>query len=291
MNIEKTVNKYLYKSSVGNLPTDKQGNPIPALLFANAKNDDRFGDLYLFNNFGISGGDTLTSTSEITSHYTENNYSIQDHWAIPPRTYTLNGYIGELIYRPSEEWTNWLQENVTDYLAPLSIISPTVSSYVDSAINLTHQIEANYQKFSKYAENVMRSINSLGVGGSRPKTDTNAMQVYQTLEKLKQNRILVSVYTPYETLEDMAITNITVSGQDNTKYMTNLSITLQEYRTASTLVRQATKEEVTKLIESQASNEVNNGQVTTKEVYRSQLKTTYDSYKRRGNKISRKSSK
>ena len=139
MNIEKTVNKYLYKSSVGNLPTDKQGNPIPALLFANAKNDDRFGDLYLFNNFGISSGDTLTSTSEITSHYTENNYSIQDHWAIPARTYTLNGYIGELIYRPSEEWTNWLQENVTDYLAPLSIISPTVSSYVDSAINLTHQ--------------------------------------------------------------------------------------------------------------------------------------------------------
>ena len=97
---------------------------------------------------------------------------------------------------------------------------------------------------------------------------------YQTLEKLKQNRILVSVYTPYETLEDMAITNITVSGQDNTKYMTNISITLQEYRTASTLVRQATKEEVTKLVESQASNEVNNGQATTKEVYRSQLKTT-----------------
>ena len=62
MNIEKTVNKYLYKSSVGNLPTDRQGNPIPALLFANAKNDDRFGDLYLFNNFGISGGNTLTST-------------------------------------------------------------------------------------------------------------------------------------------------------------------------------------------------------------------------------------
>ena len=50
MNIEKTVNKYLYKSLVGNLPTDKQGNPIPALLFANAKNDNRFGDLYLFNN-------------------------------------------------------------------------------------------------------------------------------------------------------------------------------------------------------------------------------------------------
>ena len=53
----------------------------------------------------------------------------------------------------------------------------------------------------------------------------------------------------------------------------------------------ATKKEVTKLVESQASNEVKNGQATTKEVYRSQLKTTYDSYKKRGNKISRKSSK
>lgn len=274
MNIEKTVNKYLYKSSVGELPTDLQGNPIPALLFANAKNNDKFGDLYLFNNFGISGGDTLTSTSEITTHYTEDNYSIQDHWAIPPRTYTLNGYIGELIYRPSEQWSNWLQENVTDYLAPLSIISPTVSSYVDSAINLTHQIEANYQKFSKYAENIMRSINSLGVGGSISNKDTNAMQVYQTLEKLKQNRILVSVYTPYETLDNMAITNITVNGQENTKYLTNISVTLQEYRTTSTMVRKATSNEVSKLLGSQASSEVNNGQATTKEVYRSQLKTT-----------------
>ena len=36
----------------------------------------------------------------------------------------------------------------------------------------------------------------------------------------------------------------------------------------------ATKEEVTKLVEGQASNEANNRQATTKEVYRSQLKTT-----------------
>ena len=41
----------------------------------------------------------------------------------------------------------------------------------------------------------------------------------------------------------------------------------------------ATKEEVTKLVESQASNEVKNGQATTKEVYRSQLKTTYYNFK------------
>ena len=135
------LNKFLYKSSIGEIPTDNQGNPIPALLFANSSNDDRFGDLYLFNNFGISGGDTLTSTSDITTHYTEDNYAIQDHWAIAPRTYTLNGFIGELIYRPASSWTNWLQDKVMNYLEPLSIISPTVSNYVSSAMNIVHKLK------------------------------------------------------------------------------------------------------------------------------------------------------
>lgn len=258
------LNKLLYKSSIGEIPTDNQGNPIPALLFANSSNDDRFGDLYLFNNFGISGGDTLTSTSEITTHYTEDNYAIQDHWAIAPRTYTLNGYVGELIYRPASSWTNWLQDKIINYLEPLSIISPTVSGYVSSAMNIVHQVEANYQKYSSYAQNIMRNINSWG--GVQSNRKTNAMEVYQTLEKLKQNRILVSVYTPYDTLDNMAITNITMSGQDNTKYMTNISVTLQEYRTASTIVRNASENEVSSLLKSQASDEVNNGQASTKAV-------------------------
>ena len=257
------VSKYLYNDPIGKLPTDSSGQPCPALLFNNSKNSDNFGDIYLFSNFGISGANTITANSDITIHYTEDNLARSDHWALPPVTYILTGFIGEVIYRPSETWTNWLQDKVVDYLDPLNIISPTVSGYVSSAMNVVHELEATYQKYSKYAENIIRTVNNWN-----PKnisTDlTNQAEIYQDLKLLRENRILVDVYTPYETLKDMAILNISMTEVENSKYKSSITITLQEYRDFATKTRQATKNEVASLAQTQQAEEVNKGNAKTK---------------------------
>ena len=252
------LSKYLYSDTLGQIPTDTQGNNMPALLFANGTNDNRFGDIYLFNNFGISGGNTITANSEVTTHYVENNSAYQDHWAIAPIQYTLTGYVGEVIFRPATDWANWIEDNVTDYLAPLSMISPTVSSYVGTAINVTKQIEENYKRYSKYAENLMRTIGNWQ--GVSINSKTNQNNLFENLLTLRDNRMLVDVYTPYKTLKNMAMTSIIMRQADNSKYRSSIEITLQEYREVGTITRKATQDEMAGLAQQQKQEEINHGQ-------------------------------
>lgn len=256
-------NKFLYNEKIGQIPTDYRGNEVPALLFANSSNKLYLGDIYLFSNFGISGGNTINSNSEITNNYVENNSQIQDHWAIAPTTYTLTGFIGEVVYKPARNWDNIniAGNNIQNYLAPLSVISPTVSSYVQTAMNTVHQIEANYQKFSNYARNFLNSINALGGVQS---TQTNVYTIYQELIKLRNARVLVDVYTPYGELKNMAMVSIMMSEDENTKYKSSISITLQEYRDVESYVRLASEGEKKKLVKSeqlaqQTAEEKDNG--------------------------------
>lgn len=252
------IEKYLYSDTLNQIPTDVQGTSVPALLFANGTTNNRFGDIYLFNNFGVSGGNSITANSSITTHYVENNTAYQDHWAIAPIQYTLTGYIGELIFQPSQNWSNWIEENITDYLAPLSMISPTVSSYVDSAINVTRQIEENYKRYSKYAENLMRTVGNWQGVSVNAKTNQNLL--FENLLTLRNNRMLVDVYTPYKTLRNMAMTSIILRQADNSKYRSSIEIGLQEYREVGTITRQASQSEMAGLTQQQRQQEVNHGQ-------------------------------
>lgn len=257
------IQKVLYKDNVGDIPINSKGQEVPALLFSNSKDSTKLGDLYLFDNFGIAGGNTINASSDITTHYVEDNSSIQDHWALAPVTYNLTGFIGEVIYQPPSKMTNWVQNKVTNYLEPLTIISPTVSSYVNSAMNVVHQIETNYQKYSQYAENIVKSFNAMQGITTQP---SNQYNVYQQLKKLRDERILVEIYTPYGILKNMAIINITMTQDENTKYKSSIQVQLQEYRKVSTIVRQATQPEVATLVASQKQAEVNTGQAKGKDV-------------------------
>lgn len=262
MDLYGKTKKYLYNETIGQLPIDNQNNVVPALLFSNSKNSRYFGDMYLFSNFGISGGNTITASSELTNNYVENNSQRQDHWAIHPLTYTLTGYIGEVVYKPASKWSNWLEDKVTNYLEPLSIISPTVSNYVGTAMNTVHQIEANYQKYSKYAENIMNSIDNMA--GKAPIVQSNVHKIFTTLKVLRDSRTLVDVYTPYGTFKDMAMVNISMSEDEKSKYKSKITVTLQEYKSVESYVALATDNEIKQLVKSevvsqQSQEEKNNG--------------------------------
>lgn len=260
--------KFLYNEKIGTFPTDNEGKPTPALLFANSGNKTKFGDMYLFSNFGVAGGNTITARSDITSDYVENNTQRQDHWGIQPITYNLTGYIGEVVYKPANTFTNFVQEKVTNYLEPLEIISPTVSSYVQTAMNTVHQIEANYQKFSKYAENIITSFNNILGRNQGAMYNSNAHMVFSALTALRDNRILVDIYTPYGTYKNMAMTLISISEDEKSKYRWSINVQLQEYREFETWTRMASEGETKKLVQSeqlekQASEEKNIGIANT----------------------------
>ena len=249
---------------------------VPADLFNNATTTNKYGQMYLFQQFGQAKSSGLSKKSQITTHYTEANYAINDHWAVEPLTYKLSGLIGEVIYRPSTNWSNKALARIKNYTAPLSIISPTFDSYTQSAINLTNQVEEVYKR---YVQTAKKAIRSAGLSDSI--STSNQEFVFNQLNTLVDNRQFVTIYTPYGTYDNMAIIDVQIN-QDDTLYMSKLDITLQQWRDTESSSRSATKAEKAELARVQGALASQNGIASTSEVEtnsNSTLKNMVDSGK------------
>lgn len=252
------ANKFINAlSSFGNDTSREKFENTPAVLFNEAVTGSKFPQMLLFSQFGQANTSSLSLTSQITTHYTEDNYHINDHWALEPIKFTLTGYIGEVIYRPSKNWSNKAESAFIDYIKPLGMISPTFDSYTQSAINITNAVEESYRRYEAIAKKALRTI---GLGN--PTKSTNQEYVISQLEKLRENRQLVDIYTPYGIYDSMAIAFIN-ANQENSKYQSSLEIQLQQWRTGESVSRGATKEERSLLAKTQGAVNKQHGIIGT----------------------------
>ena len=250
MTIKTNVSDYINKISKEEINT-------PATLFVKDNDKTKFGNVYIFQKFGIAQADTIKLSSQITTHYMEDNVAAQDHWAITPITYTMSGLIGELIYQPPAAWSSFIEQRFTDYLAPLSVLSPTFDNYTKAAINVVQQIEVSYRRYEQIAKQVMQSF------GKLPTRSSNQEYLIKALKELRDNRQLVSVYTPFGEYDNLAIQDISAT-QNNSKYQANLEIQFIEWRNVSTAARKATKEDMQQFAQIQKAEVEQQGQASTR---------------------------
>ena len=252
-----------YKDKVSNTLTNfydkinSSDEKTGALLFTNATTDNKFGQIYLFSQFGINTGNSFQKKSQITTHYTEENNAINDHWAIEPIQYSLSGLIGEIIYRPSKTWANKVESTIKNYVQPLSVLSPTFDSYTQSVVNLSQAIEESYKRYEQTAKKALRSI---GIGENV--ATCNQKKVAEELNKLVDNRQLIRIYTPYGELSNMAIVSVNIN-QENSKFQSTLEITLQEWKETASETREATEHEKSELAKIQSAVTSSLGQAST----------------------------
>lgn len=239
---------------------------IPAILFTNSTNNNKFGEIYLFSDFGISESNSITINSEITTHYTEENNALNDHWAVQPIQYVLRGLIGEVVYTPPSTFTNFVDTAVGDYLSPIGFLAPTFDTYTSSIINIGQQVEASITRYLDIAKLALNNIK-----GTKTQL-TNQQYVINTLNSLVLNRQLVSIYTPYGIYDGMAIKTVNASQEKN-KFQSSIEITLQQWRTVQTLTRQASAEEKSLLSQFQSATLKEKGQAGTSKIKYSSLKT------------------
>lgn len=202
----------------------QEGDLIGGILFTDTSN----GQIMLFNKFGVCSENSLSLKSDITNHYTEENYWINDHWAINPPQYTLSGLIGELIYTVP----NGLADKIEALygktgLGLLSVISPTLGSYTSGVLNIARKVESVVNKYTNIAKQGLSKINKTL---SRGINKTNQRKVLDNLENLMNNRVLVNVYTPYGLYKDLAIIAINIRQSQDTKFVSNVEITFQKWR-------------------------------------------------------------
>lgn len=183
--------------------------------------------------FDVEGEATVRLQSDITDHYTESNSAIQDHIAIRPKTVTLKNYVGELVFR---------LDNSTDTPLQKAVQKLTVlNSYLPALSKATAQAKKIFESgLSKTTLNNLTSISIndvadlWGVVKNLTPPTTRQAQAYMFFKALQEQKILVSLQTPFEFMTNMAIESVIPYQGESTKDMSDFTITLKEMRFAQT---------------------------------------------------------
>lgn len=111
--------------------------------------------VYLFT---YLSDETLSVEADITDNWVETNYSVQDHIALKPRIIRLRGFVGETVYKGSNDFNKYIQNQILKHpllsqtiskCEPLISFIPTLGSYTQSAINLVGQVESSFNRYKE----------------------------------------------------------------------------------------------------------------------------------------------
>ena len=177
--------------------------------------------------FDFLGEEEVTIESEITDHYVEDNYAIQDHIAQKPIRYIAKGYVGELV----NLFPNSLLSILTTVqsLDAVDIFKPVFSAQANQVYN---QIAAEGNQIV----NVIGQAKSLYDLISGVSTTANKQQnAFNAFINFWQNRTSCTIETPWGVLYSMYVERITPTQQENTQIITEFTVTFKQIRLTTTL--------------------------------------------------------
>lgn len=172
--------------------------------------------------FDIIDDETINFESDITDHYVEANYAIQDHIAQRPLRFTLKGFAGEL--------TDFFSKNSLDLLNAIQTLG--------SVAGLNPPFAAQAAQVYADAAGVVSQVNQYIQQVSNLKnvfTDTNTSSTKQQLGyryffKLWQTRQVCVIETPFEIFESMVIERVQVTQRGDTKEVSDFEVTFKQIR-------------------------------------------------------------
>lgn len=177
--------------------------------------------------FQIVGDESVSLQSDITDHYVEDNSAKQDHIAIRPKTLTISGFIGELNNVVPEILET--PKEALDRLSVLDAYLPSITNTARRAFNVATQIYSLSQKIK----------NSVSVGlGIQIRTKQE--QAFSELAQHHALRTTFYVSTPFGQFSDMIIQSITATQAQDTKSLSDFTVTFKELRTTATKLTNVT---------------------------------------------------
>lgn len=177
----------------------------------------------------IVGDETLTADCDVTDHYVESNQPYQDQITLKPKTYTISGEVGELV---------WYQRNaISQELGQVAQKLEGVMSFLPIRSKGFNQMKKTIMKASQWVDTASNAISKLSsligtVDGER-RPLTNQEQAYMYLLYLRDGRSPITVKTPWGYLVDYVITNLEFKQPKETKDKSLITITFKEFRTVS----------------------------------------------------------
>lgn len=176
--------------------------------------------------FDFVGEEEITLESEITDHYVEDNYAIQDHIAQKPIKYVAKGYIGELFnIFPS---TSLSILTAVQTLEAIPGLEPVFSAQANQVYN-DLSIQGNA------LVNVVTQTKSFAELISNAGTTANKQEyAYSQFLNFWKLRIPCYIETPWVVLFDMYVERITPMQPENTNIISEFTVTFKQLRFANT---------------------------------------------------------
>jgi hypothetical protein len=221
--------------------------------------------------FDIEGETTANLSAEITDHYLEDNSAIQDHIAIRPKKVTLKSYVGELVYREDDSTDTFFQK-VVQKLTTLVAYRPSIARAAQQAIDVFKEGKiSDFSLDNITLETVNKTTDYWAFVKNLGPNQSRQQRAYLYFKALMEGKFLVSVQTPFEFMNNMAIESIVAIQSEDSRFISDFSITLKEIRTVSILnvaadatryvTREGTAEEINQgrgLFQNQSLNNLGN---------------------------------
>jgi len=187
---------------------------IPGLATPTSSNDP-----YVFN---YEGENAFSFESDITDSYIESNSAIQDHIALKPETFKVQGFVGELNDILPIGPANTIKQ-LQSKLVVLSAYAPSVSV---AALEIINEAILAEEVAVKLAASALQTLSTAIGGGLKTQQSYYFNQFYLAW----QNRTLFTIQTPWTILSDMAIQSVQAIQDESTRMVTDFEITFKAMR-------------------------------------------------------------
>jgi hypothetical protein len=190
--------------------------------------------------FDVEGETSITLSADITDHFLEDNVAIQDHIGIRPQRVTLRSYVGELVYQVDSK-TNTVLQKVVQKLTVLNAYLPALSNaaqQIQSSLSLASQSFTSGEIFNLASSalrppNLNNIVDLWALTKNLNPAASKQQQAYLYFKALQEQKILVSLQTPFEFVTNMAIETIVATQDETTRNMSDFSLTLKKIRTVA----------------------------------------------------------
>lgn len=216
--------------------------------------------------FDIVEDDGINSSADITSHVVEAGSEAQDHVIIKPDTVTMRGFIGELVFKGASNEIQRAAQEVNNRLGTLAAYpgasTPQAAQKAAAVTSRAAYIAGQASALLKRSKNVIDAVKG------EDTAETKQQKAYQDLDALYRRREPVEVETPWKFYPAMLIEGIDTTQEGDSKYITEISITLKEYRSVGIKTVDLTDEDKANANAIQSAAEQKNGKVDGQEAGR-----------------------
>lgn len=174
----------------------------------------------------IFGNESISCQADVTDNYVESNVAYQDHIALKPIIYTVEGEVGELTWYRNDTATSVL-DAVAQKLEPIVAFNQTLSKKASA-------IQDKALKIIGVVDSLDNAISRVWGFLSNDDVNTEQKKVFKYLLYLWLSRTPINIKTPWGNLSSYVIQNIEISQSDRTVDKSKIKISFKEFKQTKT---------------------------------------------------------